>query len=233
MTRLLGISAEHSSHLHEIRAAESAGALKLIESLGSSLTRLAVAHTVYLSRQVCSAGDASRRTAAAIGPLYDRLAQYFCLASRTRFGASVRDDRSQPAPAVLRTITGQVMGAYAICAGYVSLQRLVDEHLDKLQEEGRPEYEFKTALQAYSHSINRGQPRYTLLAEKGPEHAKTFSAQVITHDGFSASGVGKTKKLAEQDAAQQYLSRYAPRFIDGYFPLLQERSGLRTPQPER
>ncbi len=230
MMRLLGIASEHASHLYEIGAGELAGTLRLIESLGASMAHLALAHTIHLSSQVTSAGDASRTTAAAIGPLYDNLAKHLSLASRARFGASLRGDRNQPTPAVLQTITAQVMGAYTICAGYASLRRLVAEHFDETREETPAAYDFKTALQLYTQSVGRGQPRYTLLAETGPAHAKTFTAQVNTDNERAAKGTGTTKKAAEQHAAQQYLAQYAPRFVQ-HVPPPCNRPYPRTAKP--
>jgi ribonuclease-3 len=231
MARLLGVALEHSSHLYEIGAGESVSALKLLESLGSSMTHLAVAHSIHSGRQVSSAGDASKTMALAMGPLYANLAQHLSLASSARLGASVRADRNQPTPAVLRTITEQVMGAYAMCAGYTSLHQLVDKLLDEPQEETQPVCEFKSALQAYSQSIGRGQPRYTILAETGPGHAKTFTAQVTTDNGRAADGTGTTKKLAEQRAAQQYLTQYAPQFVQRNVSSAHKRSQPQATNP--
>ena len=49
-------------------------------------------------------------------------------------------------------------------------------------------------------------PVYTVLQESGPDHDKTFRIQVEVL-GITAQGTGKNKKAAEQDAAQNALTR--------------------------
>mgnify|MGYP003566018923 CR=1 FL=1 len=45
---------------------------------------------------------------------------------------------------------------------------------------------------------------YRIIQEFGPDHDKTFTVQLKVQD-IIAEGVGKSKKLAEQDAARKAL----------------------------
>ena len=71
------------------------------------------------------------------------------------------------------------------------------EEVDKNFEK----YNAKAMLQEYTQSLNREIPVYKLVKETGPAHDKTFEVEVSYSGKFVASGVGKTKKEAEQQAA--------------------------------
>ena len=46
-----------------------------------------------------------------------------------------------------------------------------------------------------------GVPEY-VIADEGPDHAKTFTAQVRVGDQLYGNGIGRSKKEAEQLAAE-------------------------------
>ena len=47
-------------------------------------------------------------------------------------------------------------------------------------------------------------PTYEIIHESGPDHDKLFYVKLTVRD-VSTSGVGKSKKLAEQEAARKAL----------------------------
>jgi ribonuclease-3 len=60
----------------------------------------------------------------------------------------------------------------------------------------------KTQLQELSADLGLGAPTY-VLEDEGPDHDKTFFAQVRIAGRRRGSGSGRTKKAAEQLAAAQ------------------------------
>lgn len=62
---------------------------------------------------------------------------------------------------------------------------------------------FKSALLELAQARGLGAPRYNLLKEEGPDHDRTFTVEVLIGDTPLGSGSGKTKKAAEQAAAEQ------------------------------
>jgi ribonuclease-3 len=52
-------------------------------------------------------------------------------------------------------------------------------------------------------------PRYTVIGETGPEHAKTFTVEVRLGKEWSSQASGHSKKAAGQKAAQQLLEKLA------------------------
>ena len=48
-------------------------------------------------------------------------------------------------------------------------------------------------------------PRYELIKESGPGHNRTFEVEVLIGDEQLGTGIGKSKKKAEQKAAKEAL----------------------------
>ena len=65
--------------------------------------------------------------------------------------------------------------------------------------------DYKTVLQEKLQIHGDVKIEYTILSEKGPDHDKTFEAQVSCNNKKLATGIGKTKKQAEMKAAEKAL----------------------------
>jgi ribonuclease-3 len=62
---------------------------------------------------------------------------------------------------------------------------------------------FKGALKELAQSLKLPPPRYIIVKERGPEHAKIFTVEVFVGKEFSGHADGRTKKLAAQRAARR------------------------------
>ncbi|MEG0230208.1 MAG: putative dsRNA-binding protein, partial [Oscillospiraceae bacterium] len=65
--------------------------------------------------------------------------------------------------------------------------------------------DYKTNLQEIIQQNKEEKVEYILVGEEGPDHDKRFFVQVNLNSNVLASGSGKSKKEAEQDAARQVL----------------------------
>jgi|TARA_Y100000310_G_scaffold300073_1_gene335442 ribonuclease-3 len=63
----------------------------------------------------------------------------------------------------------------------------------------------KTKLQEYSLKLYKKLPVYRFLGLKGPKHNPTFKISVLVDGASQFIGFGKSKKLAEQDAADKLI----------------------------
>lgn len=63
----------------------------------------------------------------------------------------------------------------------------------------------KTILQEEIQKRNNAQLHYELVAEMGPDHDKEFQVEAYLDDVLVGTGVGRTKKAAEQQAAYEAL----------------------------
>ena len=67
--------------------------------------------------------------------------------------------------------------------------------------------DYKTALQELVQQKKNQVLCYRLVGESGPDHDKSFTAQVLLNDQVVGEGTGSSKKRAEQDAARVALEK--------------------------
>jgi ribonuclease III len=67
----------------------------------------------------------------------------------------------------------------------------------------------KSALQEMAQTLKLPAPRYVIITEDGPEHAKTFTVEVRVGKDWVSQAQGVSKKSAGQKAAQQVLQQLA------------------------
>lgn len=67
--------------------------------------------------------------------------------------------------------------------------------------------DYKTELQEYIQKEPQNSLQYAIIAENGPDHDKEFVAAVYLNGTEWARGRGKTKKEAEQKAAEKALTK--------------------------
>ena len=65
----------------------------------------------------------------------------------------------------------------------------------------------KTALQEWAQARGLNPPDYQDVDRKGPDHAPTFSVEVILQDGNSSRASASSKRAAQQLAAADLLAR--------------------------
>lgn len=66
--------------------------------------------------------------------------------------------------------------------------------------------DFKSRLQELAQAKLQMAPTYTVLSEQGPDHAKTFEIAILIGDKEYARAFGRSKKEAQQNAAERALA---------------------------
>ena len=67
--------------------------------------------------------------------------------------------------------------------------------------------DYKTKLQEEIQAEHRDAVQYVTISQTGPAHDRTFTVQVKYNDIILGTGVGKSKKKAEEMAAKDALSK--------------------------
>ena len=67
--------------------------------------------------------------------------------------------------------------------------------------------DYKSALQEMAQTLKLPPPRYSIVAEAGPEHSKIFTVEVRVGKDWVSQAEGLSKKSASQKAAQQVLQQ--------------------------
>lgn len=114
--------------------------------------------------------------------------------------------RNKRLPKSLRAnIFEAVLGAIYLDGGLDAARAFVLEHLNeqiKLVEHDQHQKNFKSLLQDYAQKRMGHTPTYRVIAEEGPDHIKEFEVVALIGRTEYARGKGKSKKDAEQHAAQ-------------------------------
>lgn len=119
-------------------------------------------------------------------------------------------------PSLLSNAFEAVIGAIYLEAGLAASREIVI----KLLNETHPQIDlqslskdYKTALQELTQATHGVTPTYKLLRSFGPDHQKEFEIAIILDDESIATAMGKSKKEAQQKAAQIALEKLKEKTI--------------------
>jgi len=84
--------------------------------------------------------------------------------------------------------------------------KLLNEELQKVIRQGI-EVDYKSQLQEIIQSRYQATPSYRLIEATGPDHDRRFAVEVTVGDTVLGRGEGKSKKMAETEAARSALEQ--------------------------
>jgi len=108
-------------------------------------------------------------------------------------------------PSILSDALEAVLGAVYLDGGVDAAKALVSRLFSDRLETAAGQLDrldHKTVLQELTARMYDTAPVY-ILTESGPDHSKTFKATVLVDGTALGNGEGKSKKLAEQQAASE------------------------------
>lgn len=105
----------------------------------------------------------------------------------------------------LEAVIAVVFLAGGIDATFAFVDRFFAEALEQAERGGGRD--FKTQLQELVQGRLRTAPRYRVVGESGPDHAKTFTVEIECAGEKLGRGEGRSKKEAEQAAAHEALAK--------------------------
>ena len=113
-------------------------------------------------------------------------------------------------PAILADSVEAVIAAIYFDSDLSHAEKFIVENLKdeiKIASQNVGMKDYKTVLQEKLQIHGDVNIKYIILEEKGPDHDKTFVAQVSCNGKKLAVGEGKNKKSAEMNAAQKALKK--------------------------
>ena len=106
-----------------------------------------------------------------------------------------------------------VLGALYLDQGYGPAEKFINKTiLSKLPDilASGSWMDAKSRLQELAQSRESSTPVYRVLDEHGPDHEKTFTIGVFISGKLRGKGVGYSKQIAQQQAAEKALDSYGP-----------------------
>ncbi len=198
---LLEIALTHRSYAYENGGLPTN---ERLEFLGDAVLGVVVTETLYGRYPDLSEGQLAKMRAAVVnaGALAD-VARTIGLGDHLRLGrgedATGGRDKSSILADALEAVVGAVFWARGIDAARRLVHALFDPLVDRAAELGAG-LDWKTSLQEVAAAAGRGVPEYR-VSETGPDHAKQFSADAVVGGQVLGQGTGRSKKIAEQQAA--------------------------------
>lgn len=204
---LLDRAFTHASYGHESR--DPLYNYERLEFLGDSVLNLGIARLLYETRTNEKEGILSTLRSSLVDEktLYE-IAQQFSFYEYLNLGKgeNLTDERARIK--VLADVFEAFLAVYFLEHGWEKVFKLI-KHLfspilkERLQSGTR---DFKSQLQKWALSTYKEYPTYRVIREDGPDHNKRFTIEVSLHQTYSAIAEGRSKKEAEQKAAEKLLT---------------------------
>lgn len=123
-----------------------------------------------------------------------------------RLGIGEEETGGRKKKAIIADIFESFLGAMYLDLGFDFVKSFVYEYVIPLILNSEFEFlcDYKSRLQEYVQTDKRTLS-YVVIKEEGPSHDKTFTINVMINDIIYGTGVAKTKKEAEQNAAKDAL----------------------------
>lgn len=122
-------------------------------------------------------------------------------------GEAMQSDRAKDS--LFANLFEAVLGAIYLDGGFESAQKFFNEkiapHLGVDFFEQRNN--FKALFQEEAQRVDKITPTYEVLVEEGPSHARFFKVAAKLDERVVGEGEGRTKKEAEQNAAEDALNK--------------------------
>jgi len=204
--QLLEQALTHKSYRHENEGLAFDN--ERLEFLGDAVIDLALSELLMSRFSGDQEGSLSKKRASLVNE--DHLAQLardLQIDQHLRLGKGERLSGGLQRPRLLAAAFEAVIGAIFLDGGYSEALRVIEslfaQSIAEFQN-GVLDYarDYKTRLQELAQEKFRLTPTYTLESQGGPDHDKTFEVSVRLENKVIASGRGRNKKMAEQDAAR-------------------------------
>ena len=180
-----------------------------LEFLGDRVLGLVVAEWLH-ERGTFNEGTLSQRLNALVsGTTCARVAREIGLPPHIRLGKQARDDGGADSDNILGDAMEALIGALFIERGYAAARELVRRLWAGLVAAGMGTSKHpKAALQEWAAGNKRKPPVYILLSREGPDHAASFTVEVVVKGVGEAQATGSSKQDAETRAARAFMKDF-------------------------
>jgi ribonuclease-3 len=200
---LLRLALTHRSVAHV--ANQSIPSNERLEFLGDSVLGLIIAEQLYRDHPELSEGDLTKTKAMLVNEA-TLAARAIDIGLNLCVQLSSEEEKSggRERPSIISDACESVIGAVYLDGGIEAARnvilRLIYRHRDVITSDVN-QRNYKGELLELIQGRGEGMPRYEVISERGPDHAKEFEVVVCVGDEQLGLGEGTSKKEAEQKAA--------------------------------
>ncbi len=181
-----------------------------LEFLGDAVLDLVLSDYLMSEFPELNEGDLSKIRAGLVNEsVLSQVALELELHNQLKLGKGELQTGGLKKPRLLASVFEAVIGAYYLDSGFIATKHFVTETFRARVQDTNPLIkngtDFKTQLQEVMQERFKRTPTYVVARSDGPDHDKTFFVCVYLDKKKLAEGFGKSKKQAEQVAAQAAL----------------------------
>jgi ribonuclease III len=181
-----------------------------LEFFGDSVLGFVIAQYLYEHHPDWDQGMLSKAKSSVVqeGPLAET-AERLGLGPFLELSVSEETTGGRTRPSILADVLEATIGAIFLESGLEAARWFILEQLHpflmRVSTGDVSPNDFKSKLQEVAQAIWRQTPQYRVLKEVGVAHDRRFTVQVLFDDEVMGEGNGRSKKEAEQSAAQAAL----------------------------
>jgi ribonuclease-3 len=211
---LLEKALTHKSRVYEKPSAhEGSGDNEQMEFLGDAILGFVVSESLYVHQPFSAEGRLSKIKAHLVSAArLHEVAMAIGLGEHLLLGRGEELSGGREKKTLLADGVEALIAALFLDGGLEPARQFILNHVIgsfDVPEEGLDQAitDYKSALQETAQSLKLPQPRYVIVAEEGPEHAKTFTVEVRLGKEWVSQAQGLSKKAAGQKAAELVLQQ--------------------------
>ncbi|MFO7559813.1 MAG: ribonuclease III [Desulfobacterales bacterium] len=197
----------HRSYINE-QSDTALGDNERLEFLGDAVLNLTAGHILMDFFPDLKEGDLSRMRAGLVNESrLASIAKTIDLGEYLKLGKGELQTNGREKKSILADAFEAVIAAVYLDGGFDASFRIIKLHFSSfLNSISKPtaNLDYKSRLQELVQTREGSVPSYHIIDETGPDHDKTFRAQLKIQN-IITEGTGKSKKLAEQVAAKNAL----------------------------
>jgi ribonuclease III len=178
-----------------------------LEFLGDSVLGLVISEFLFSRFSHRPEGDLAKTKSFLVSTTQlSRLSQDLGLGSFLRLSYGEEKTGGRGKRALLADLFESLTAAIYLDGGMPAARSFIltcfKDHLEEIVEGRLASDDYKSVLQEQLHERGLPEPRYRVIQETGPEHSKEFLVEVRISADRVATGRGRSKKEAQQQAAQ-------------------------------
>ena len=178
-----------------------------LEFVGDRVLGLLIAEMLFKRFPTASEGELSVRlnglvNAEALAAIADELRLHEVIVT----GADVKRLTGKRMQNVRADVIEALIAAIYLEAGLDGARAFIERYWSaRADGEHSARRDAKTELQEWAHARGFATPAYRIVLREGPDHAPTFTVRVVIDEEERAEGRGRSKRVAEQEAAESVL----------------------------
>lgn len=205
---LLAQALTHRSYLGESAEAVSN---ERLEFLGDSVLGIIVAEYLYTQFPDRTEGELAKAKAVAVSePVLAESAKSLGMQNMIMMSTGEEASGGRKRLSIMADAFEAIVAVIYLDCGLEAARLFVLKALESILKDIEKKQhirDYKTLLQEHTQGIHKKAPLYVVIDEQGADHDKTFTVEARLDNIILGSGVGKSKKQAEQAAALQALEK--------------------------